>query len=141
MNDSLHFLVLHCNAAFITFILHESPEAHDHSHIPHLIVSSPVPPIELSLNDERSRSGSSAQPTTLFNEATALGVTDSPPSASKVNISSKNSHHLQKSTQPTAEQRKQKPTILSADRMGFNNSRTIKTCVAKNEELTSYSNV
>ncbi|KAF2360295.1 PAN/Apple domain [Trinorchestia longiramus] len=62
--------------------------------------------------------GSSAQPTAPYeyNEAATFCVTDSLPSASKVNISTKNSHHLNNSTH-SQQQRKQKPAILSTDRM------------------------
>ncbi|KAF2360813.1 hypothetical protein FHG87_008425 [Trinorchestia longiramus] len=43
----------------------------------------------MSLTNEQSRSGSSAQPTALYNEATMLGVTNYLPSASKVSISTR----------------------------------------------------
>ncbi|KAF2352155.1 hypothetical protein FHG87_017088 [Trinorchestia longiramus] len=48
--------------------------------------------------NERSHSGSSAQPTALYNGAGVLGVTHSSPSDFKVNISTKNSHQLNTST-------------------------------------------
>ncbi|KAF2354600.1 hypothetical protein FHG87_014645 [Trinorchestia longiramus] len=50
-----------------------------------------------TLTNERSRSGSRAQLTALYNEAATLCVTDSLPSTSKVNIT-KNSQHLNNST-------------------------------------------
>ncbi|KAF2367251.1 hypothetical protein FHG87_001996 [Trinorchestia longiramus] len=55
---------------------------------------------QLSLTNERSRSGSSAQPTVLYsyNEATTLGITHSLSNTSKVNISTNSSHHLNNST-------------------------------------------
>ncbi|KAF2354307.1 hypothetical protein FHG87_014935 [Trinorchestia longiramus] len=74
----------------------------------------------LSLANERSRSGSSAQPTTLYNEATTLSVTHSPPRTSKLNISTKSSHRLNNSIHNKQQsRRKQKSAILSADRMGL----------------------
>ncbi|KAF2344974.1 Phosphatidylinositol-4-phosphate 5-kinase core [Trinorchestia longiramus] len=51
-----------------------------------------------TLTNERSRSGSRAQPTALYNEAATLCDTRSLPSTSKVNISTKNSHHQNNST-------------------------------------------
>ncbi|KAF2356610.1 hypothetical protein FHG87_012639 [Trinorchestia longiramus] len=74
----------------------------------------------LSLTNERSRSGSSAQPTTLYNEATTLGTHG----LSTKHFQSQHLHQQlsspeQLSSQLTAEQRKQKPAILTTDRMGF----------------------
>ncbi|KAF2363310.1 hypothetical protein FHG87_005937 [Trinorchestia longiramus] len=46
----------------------------------------PVTTRSTTLTDERSRSGSRVQPTALYNEAATLCVTESLPSAFKVNI-------------------------------------------------------
>ncbi|KAF2346947.1 hypothetical protein FHG87_022298 [Trinorchestia longiramus] len=84
----------------------------------------------LSLTYERSRSGSSAQSTALYNEATTLGNTDSLPSASKVNISTKNSHHLSNSThsQQQSKGSRNQPSCLRTG-WGSNNPRANKcTC-------------
>ncbi|KAF2368754.1 hypothetical protein FHG87_000489 [Trinorchestia longiramus] len=90
----------------------------------------PVTTRNTPLTNERSRSDSRAQPTAQYMEAATLCVTDSLPSASKVNISANNSQLPR--TLPTAERRKQKSIILSADRMGSNNLRTNKKCTYSN---------
>ncbi|KAF2356676.1 hypothetical protein FHG87_012570 [Trinorchestia longiramus] len=92
----------------------------------------PVKTRSTTLTNERSRSGSRAQLTALYNEAATLCITDFLTSTSKVNISIKNSSPEKLKLQPTAELIKQKPTILSADRMGSNNIHTNKKCTYSN---------
>ncbi|KAF2349187.1 hypothetical protein FHG87_020057 [Trinorchestia longiramus] len=75
----------------------------------------PVTTRSTTLTNERSRSGTRAQPTTLYsyNEAATLCVTVLS-SASKVNISTKNSHHLKKSTysQQQSKKSRNEPSCL-----------------------------
>ncbi|KAF2354512.1 hypothetical protein FHG87_014733 [Trinorchestia longiramus] len=73
-----------------------------------------------------------SQPSDMYKEAATLCFTDSLPSASKVDISTKNSSPEELNLEPTAEQRKQKPAILSTDRMGSNNPHTDKKCMRYN---------
>ncbi|KAF2362918.1 hypothetical protein FHG87_006323 [Trinorchestia longiramus] len=73
----------------------------------------PVTTRSTTLTNERSRSGSRSLPTAQY-EAATLCVTDSLLSAYKVNISTKNSHHLKKSTysQQQSEGSKNQPSCL-----------------------------
>ncbi|KAF2347524.1 hypothetical protein FHG87_021718 [Trinorchestia longiramus] len=86
----------------------------------------------LSLTNERS-SGSSAQPTAPYNEAATLGITDSLPSTSKVNISIKNSHPLKNSTYSQQQKKgsRNQPSCLPT-RWGSNNPRTNKKYTCSN---------
>ncbi|KAF2367276.1 hypothetical protein FHG87_001972 [Trinorchestia longiramus] len=93
----------------------------------------PVATRSMTLTNERSRSGSRSQPTALYNEAATLCVTDARPSAYKVNISSKNSHHLNNSThsQQQSERRRNQPICLRTEWCS-NNLRTNKKCTPYN---------
>ncbi|KAF2368775.1 CUB domain [Trinorchestia longiramus] len=71
------------------------------------------------ITNERSSSGSRAKPTALYNEAATLCVTDSTKRFQSQHLHQKLSSPEQLNSQPAAEQRKQKPAILSADRMGL----------------------
>ncbi|KAF2366886.1 hypothetical protein FHG87_002358 [Trinorchestia longiramus] len=86
----------------------------------------------LSLTNERSRSGSSAQPTALYNEATTLGEIIPTLHFRSQHLHQELSSTAEINTQPTAEQRKLKSDILSTDRMVSNNIRTNKKCTYSN---------
>ncbi|KAF2365392.1 hypothetical protein FHG87_003852 [Trinorchestia longiramus] len=74
----------------------------------------PVTTRDAMSTNERCRSGSRAQPSALHKEAATLCFTDSLPSASEVNISTKNSHHQKNLThsQQQSEGRRNQPSCL-----------------------------
>ncbi|KAF2368222.1 hypothetical protein FHG87_001018 [Trinorchestia longiramus] len=81
--------------------------------------------------------GSRAPPTALYNEAATLCVTESRPSTSKVNISAKNSYHLNNSIHSQQESKGciNQPSCLRTG-WGSNNPRTNKKCTCSNSPFT-----
>ncbi|KAF2367510.1 hypothetical protein FHG87_001740 [Trinorchestia longiramus] len=65
-------------------------------------------------NERQAQAAVPSQPPYTYNEAAMLCVTDSLPSISKVNISTKKSHHLKKSThsQQQSKRSRNQPSCL-----------------------------